>query len=156
MMIKVRKEVVRCNNCKCKNVFMYLSDHAYGERLVLYNNGQSYAYLNLLNNNIYNKFVDCVQVILTKQNKSLDDVKMQQLVASIFHVACDKIEDSEITLCDEKKCIECASTEFEDLLVEPESVEMVDILAVTHTNWTRLSYEQQYNCIFDELKEYFD
>lgn len=155
MMVKVRKEVVRCDNCKCNNVFLYLSDYAYGERLVLYNNEQNYAYLNLYKNNIFDEFVDCIQDILRKMNKDLDDIKIQEIVNSIFNIACDKIEDSEISLCKEKKCIDCDSMTFEDLLVEPEIIETVDIPIVTHDDWTRLSHEQRYDSVYDALKKYF-
>jgi hypothetical protein len=34
--INVRKEVVLCSKCRTPNDFLYLSDFAYGERLVVY------------------------------------------------------------------------------------------------------------------------
>ena len=46
MKIKVRREAVKCTNCGKINEFYYLSDFSYGERLVLFHNGMSYAYIN--------------------------------------------------------------------------------------------------------------
>ena len=42
--LKVRKETVRCVQCKKENHFFYLSDFAYGERLVLYDTGKICVY----------------------------------------------------------------------------------------------------------------
>lgn len=51
MKIKVRREVVKCTNCKRKNEFFYLSDFSYGERLVLYDNGMKVV-VNDINGNL--------------------------------------------------------------------------------------------------------
>ena len=53
MKIKVRKEVVNCSICHKHNEFLYLSDFSYGEKLVLYDNGHKYAYINLLEDKVY-------------------------------------------------------------------------------------------------------
>ena len=47
------------------------------------------------------------------------------------------------------------SMTFEDILVEPETIETVDIPIVTHDDWTRLSHEQRYESVYDALKKYF-
>ena len=61
MKIKVRREAARCTNCGKINEFYYLSDFSYGERLVLFHNGMSYAYINLLKDDVYNDFIDKVK-----------------------------------------------------------------------------------------------
>mgnify|MGYP000472613563 CR=1 FL=1 len=58
MKIKVRRETARCTNCGKINEFYYLSDFLYGERLVIFHNGMSYAYINLLEDDVYNDFID--------------------------------------------------------------------------------------------------
>ena len=57
MKIKVRRETARCTNCGKINEFYYLSDFLYGERLVIFHNGMSYAYINLLEDDVYNDFI---------------------------------------------------------------------------------------------------
>ena len=66
--MKVRIEVVKCANCKMNNHFLYLSDFSYGERLVLFDNGTKYAYIDLLQDSVYSDFIDKVKVLKYKKH----------------------------------------------------------------------------------------
>ena len=72
MKIKVRREAAKCTNCGKINEFYYLSDFSYGERLVLFHNGMSYAYINLLKDDVYNDFIDKVKSILNLHQKEFE------------------------------------------------------------------------------------
>lgn len=76
MKIKVRRETARCTNCGKINEFYYLSDFLYGERLVIFHNGMSYAYINLLEDDVYNDFIDKVKTILNLHQKEFSGRKI--------------------------------------------------------------------------------
>jgi len=79
MKIKVRRETARCTNCGKINEFYYLSDFLYGERLVIFHNGMSYAYINLLEDDVYNDFIDKVKTILNLHQKEFSEEKLQNI-----------------------------------------------------------------------------
>lgn len=91
MKIKVRREAARCTNCGKINEFYYLSDFSYGERLVLFHNGMSYAYINLLKDDVYNDFIDKVKSILNLHQKEFSEEKLQNIIKHIFGMTCDRI-----------------------------------------------------------------
>lgn len=153
MKIKVRKEVVRCVKCKEHNEFLYLSDFSYGERLVLYDNGCKYAYINILEDKVYADFVEKVALLLKTFANSTDKLYIQKVVENIFYIACDEIEGSKISMSCDRKCINCGSVQFEDLLVKPEAIEQVDLLVITHNNWINLSDNQQRSRIITAIKD---
>ena len=136
MEIKVRREVVKCINCKRENEFLYLSDFSYGERLVLFNNGMNYASINLLEDSIYSDFIDKVKAVLNSLQKEVSDGELQNIINHVFGVACDKIQGSDVDfVMSHKKCTYCATEDFEDLMVEPETILYIDVPNVTHEAW---------------------
>lgn len=139
MKIKVRREAARCTNCGKINEFYYLSDFSYGERLVLFHNGMSYAYINLLEDDVYNDFIDKVKTILNLHQKEFSEEKLQNIINHIFGMTCDRIQESEIDFAmNHKKCIYCAADNFEDLMAEPEKTICVEMPNVTHHAWKTL------------------
>ena len=115
---------------------MYLSDFSYGERLVLFDNGMKYAYINLLEDRTYNDFIDKVKTSLSSHKKEILDNELQNIINHMFGIACDKIQGSDVDFVNNhKKCIYCATEEFEDLMVEPEKILYIDVPNVTHELW---------------------
>lgn len=146
MNIKVRREVLKCVNCKRKNEFLYLSDFSYGERLVLFDNGMRYAYINLLEDSVYSDFIDKVKAILSSHKKEVLDSDLQNIINHMFEITCDKIQGSCIDFAKSyKKCIYCASEDFEDLMIEPEKIICVDVPNVTHEAWKDMCEEKKYS-----------
>lgn len=78
--------------CKKENHFFYLSDFAYGERLVLYDTGKKYAYIKLNEDDVYNEFSNLVNAVFEERNKAVP----KNLINDIFGIACDEIMSSEI------------------------------------------------------------
>ena len=154
MKIKVRREVVKCIMCGRTNEFYYLSDFSYGERLALFHNGMSYAYINLFEDDVYNDFIDKVKSVLNSHKKEWSEEKMQNIINHIFGVACDRIQESDIDfLMDHKKCIYCGAEDFEDLLAEPESIICVDMPIVTHHAWKGLGEVEKIQLIEKALRD---
>ena len=154
MHIKVRREVVRCARCKKENEFFYLSDFSYGKRLVLFYNGKKYAYINLIEDSIYNDFIDKVKAILNTHHKQISDNELQDIVNHVFGVTCDKIQGSDVDFVkNHKKCIYCSTEDFEDLMVEPEKIIYIDVPGVTHEVWKNMCEEKRIQLIADSLKQ---
>lgn len=154
MKIKVRREVVRCINCKRENEFLYLPDFSYGERLVLFNNGMNYAYINLLEDNIYSDFIEKVKAVLHSLQKEVSDDELQNIINHIFEVTCDKIQGSDVDfVTNHKKCVYCATEHFEDLMVEPEKLLYIDVPNVTHEAWKAMCEEKRIQLIEKTLTE---
>lgn len=152
MNIKVRTEVVRCLKCKHKNEFMYISDFSYGERLVLYNNGTKYAYINLLEDNVYNDFFETIKNIYIKQNKLLLEDELISIVNKIFNVTCDKIEGSTVDFFGARRCDNCGSDVFENILIEPETIIITEVPQITHKEWNTLSDDKRLLLIINKLE----
>lgn len=138
MKIKVRKEVVNCSVCKKHNEFWYLSDFSYGERLVLYDNRRKYAYLNLLEDKVYDDFLEILTSVLEEIGRPIEITYIQILMDKIFAIACDKIQGTEVEFNCNKKCISCDSDKFEELLIKPETIEIVELPIVTHEEWAKV------------------
>mgnify|MGYP007084813387 CR=1 FL=1 len=155
MNVTVRKEVVRCKKCGNKVVFLYISDFSYGERLALYNNGKKYAYISLLKDKTYNQFVRQIETILQKYKKNILKDRKQDIVDKTFNIACDDIEESNVEFKGKRKCENCGSEEFEDLLVEPEQIVNVDIPQITHKNWDLLSEDEREHTLIKMLENYW-
>lgn len=153
MIIRVRKEVVRCAECKHKNDFIYISDFSYGERLVLYNKGTKYAYINLIEDKVYNDFIDTVKYVYKKSNTLLSDEEIQVIVNKIFKITCDKINGKEINFDEKRKCDKCGNDKFEGMLVEPEAIIEVDIPQITHVKWNKLPNDKKMELLIDTMKK---
>ena len=136
------------------NEFYYLSDFSYGERLVLFHNGMSYAYINLLEDDVYNDFIDKVKSILNLHQKDFSEEKLQNIINHIFGMTCDRIQESEIDFAmNHKKCIYCAADDFEDLMAEPEKIICVEMPNVTHHAWKTLDDAKKVQRIEKALME---
>lgn len=154
MNIKVRREVVKCINCKRENEFLYLSDFSYGERLVLFDNGMKYAYINLLEDGVYSDFNYKVKAILNYHEKEISDIELQNIINQVFEVTCDKIQGSNVDFVNShKKCTYCATEDFEDLMVEPEKIIYIDVPNVTHEAWKDMCEEKKMQLIENFLKK---
>lgn len=69
--IKVRKEVIKCKKCGNPKSFFYLSDFAYGQRLIFVNNATEYAFINLIEDKYYLDYVNIVKKYYPKRKQKL-------------------------------------------------------------------------------------
>ncbi|MHC1723763.1 MAG: hypothetical protein AB9836_11250 [Aminipila sp.] len=153
MNIRVRREVLRCSKCKNTNEFLYLSDFSYGERLIRFDDAKQYAYINLLEDTIFNDFEQIVRVILKQYNYKINEEKLINIINETFGITCDKIMGNEVEfLYKEEKCSFCSSNDFESLLAEPEKVIEIDVPVITHQQWEILNEDEKKELIEKELK----
>lgn len=154
MNIKIRREVVKCINCKRENELLYLSDFSYGERLVLFDNDMKYAYINLLEDSVYSDFNYKVKAILNSHEKEISDSQLQNIINRVFEVTCDKIQGRDVDFVkSHKKCTYCATEDFEDLMVEPEKIIYIDVPNVTHEAWKNMCEKKKMQLIENSLKK---
>lgn len=152
--IKVRKEVVRCDICKQPKDFLYLSDFAYGQRLVYFYDNVKPAFINLLEDEVFLEYVEMVKNMLDEHNISFSAENINIFIDKSFGVACDTIYGKRIDFCvGQKKCIHCGSTKFERNMIEPECMLEIDLPIVTHEKWKSLDNKHKENIILNELKK---
>lgn len=147
--IRVREEIVRCSDCGNINNLYYLSDFSYGEKLIIYDEGRKYAFINFFEDNIYDEFTELVHEIVAENGGSIEDIKINDL----FEMTCDRIEECLITFKqDKRKCNYCDSYVFEARLLEPEKLADIEVPIVTHEIWERLDNIKKREMIEEFLK----
>lgn len=113
-----------------------------------------YAYINLLEDGIYSDFIDKVKAVLNSLQKEISDSELQNIINHVFGVACDKIQGSDVDFeMSHKKCIYCATGDFEDLMVEPEKLLYIDVPNVTHEVWKDMCEEKRIQLIEKTLTD---
>ena len=84
-------------------------------------------------------FTENVKAFLDSSKKKISDNELQNIINHVFVVACDKIQGSDVDFeMSHKKCIYCATDNFEDLMAEPEKIICVEMPNVTHHAWKTL------------------
>ncbi len=152
--INVRREVIRCKECRQSKQFLYLSDFSYGERLVVLNDIPYYAFENLIEDECFTEFQELLEHILNRRSVSYIKESFDKLVISMFGITCDKINGHNIDfLKEDNKCQLCGSTVFENNLLERESIINIKVPVITHFEWSKLSIEEKEKLTIHKLKE---
>ena len=127
----------------------------WGQRLASYDSAKqnAYAYINLLNNEVFDEFREMLKKILDKHG--IETSKWQQfnkILYGTFGIACDEIcgqiPNFGIT---EEKCENCMSTEFDNRIAEPETLLSIDAPIITHHKWGVLEHGEKIRQIEEEL-----
>lgn len=147
--IKVRKEIVQCSKCGKVNDCFYLSDFSYGEKLIIYDQGRKYAFINFFEDSSYNEFVVLTNEIMAENSKSIEG----SLISDLFEITYDPISNCSIDYRHNKrKCNYCGSYAFDANLVEPEKMVDIEVPIVTHKIWESLNSVQKKEKIKNVLK----
>lgn len=147
--IKVRDEIVQCSKCRKANDFFYLSDFSYGEKLIIYDKGRKYAFINFFEDNSYNEFVILTNEIMAENGKNIEGT----LINDLFEITCDPISKCSIDFRHNKrKCSYCESYDFDANLLEPEKLVDIEVPVVTHEIWESLSGVQKREKIKEILR----
>ena len=152
--IRVRKEVVCCDICKRPKVFLYLSDFAYGQKLVYFDGDTEPAFIDLLEDEVFLNYEEQVRNILNKNCITYSSEEIRNFTNKTFGVACDTINGRNINfLMGQKKCLYCGSSKFERNMIEPESMTEMVIPVVSHVEWKMLDDNKKVEVILNELKK---
>lgn len=151
--IIVRKETVRCDMCKRLNNFLYLSDFAYGQRLVYFNNTTELAFINLLEDKVFLKYGEMAKELLNRNRVAYTSDEVDKFVNKSFGVTCDSLYGMNIDFSiGQEKCLYCGSSRFERNKIEPESMTEIVVPVISHDKWETLDENQKKEIIFTELK----
>lgn len=152
--IRIRKEVVCYDICKQPKDFLYLSDFVYGQRLIYFNKNIKPAFINLLEDKVFEEYVDMVKNLLNEHNISCSSEDINAFVDKSFGIACDMMYGMSVDFSvGQKKCLHCGSTKFEQNMIEPESIIVTELPIVSHEEWKMLDYDQKESIILGELKK---
>lgn len=150
--IRVRKEVVECSVCKKPKDFIYLSDFAYGERLVFSDRGMPCAFIRLIDDEVYVEYEKLVRQILQDNRKEISEDKILKLVIDTFGITCDEINACKVDFSqNQKKCYFCGSTTFCRNMIEPESLIEIEIPLVSHKKWINMEFGEKYALVKNDL-----
>ncbi|MFV0467051.1 MAG: hypothetical protein ACK5ML_13460 [Lachnospiraceae bacterium] len=143
--IKVRKEVIRCKKCHTPKDFFYLSDFAYGQRLVFLNKATEYAFVNLIEDEVYTEFINMIMELLKNENLEISEEKINTFVDLVFGETCDNIHGFIVDFSkSQRQCSKCGSHEYERNMIEPESLVEIKAYPITHCSWKNKSeYEKK-------------
>ena len=148
--LKVRREIAPCSKCGTQKEFYYLSDYSYGEKFILVNDGKDYAYVNLLENKVFDELEKIIDATLKKHNKVLSRSKFVQCLNSLFGITCDDINNKPIDTSKTRKiCKVCGADKFGDNVQE----DLIDLEfdVVTHISWEGLSDSRKRDLVEMEL-----
>lgn len=81
--------ICSCNNCGEQYEVYTPSDFSYGERILLTEDGRNYAYINCLEDDVFDEVSKIVEYILL--NKQFTKLKISECFNKVFGVACDTI-----------------------------------------------------------------
>lgn len=147
--IKVRREIVRCAQCGKANALFYLSDFLYGEKLIIYDEGRKYAFIDLQEDSVYNEFIALLSKVMLEHGKYAENI----LTNDLFSITCDPLLKYSINFgCNKRKCIFCGSYVLEANLLEPEKIVEIEVPIVTHEIWKSLNSIQKRKKIEDILR----
>lgn len=89
--IRVRKEVVRCTECKRPKDFLYLSDFSYGQRLIFMNHATEYAFVNLIEDEHFICYKNIVENILKERCVNISNEMLNKVINETYGITCDSI-----------------------------------------------------------------
>lgn len=148
--LRVGKETVLCSKCRKAKEFLFISDFAYGESLFVYGKGRKYAYINFLEDSVYNEFITLVNEIMAANGKKITkNIPMQEL----FSIACDPISNFPISFGEQERCNYCNSCQFESIMIKPTEFIDVEVPVVTHESWECLDCVQKREKIEEALRK---
>jgi hypothetical protein len=132
---------------------MNLSDFAYGQRLYTYDDGKQYAFINLLESDIFNQYDEMLSAVLKKKGIALSNDEFIDTLNNTFGITFDKVEGYEIEYTGRKRqCEFCGSVKFDSLIAEPVTQEKIEAALITHEDWLSCSDDEKIEKIKGELK----
>lgn len=144
--ISVRKEVVQCSKCREPKSFLYLSDYAYGERLVFSSEGLPCAFARHSDDTTYVEYEKLARQILWDKQLNISEEDTLKLIIETFGITCDEINKCKVDFSqNQKKCSSCGSINFESKMIEPETFITIELPLVSHNEWNNMDNKRKYD-----------
>jgi hypothetical protein len=152
--LKVRKEEGICKKCGEIRKFYYLSDFSYGERLILIKGGKDYAYVNLLEDNAFEKLEEVINLVLKKYNITLNKMMFAKCINKLFGLTCDMIDKELVYTANiNEKCQHCGYDKFLFGADLKEAIVDIEVPVVTHFYWNSLNESDKLKAVENELRK---
>ena len=139
-----------CGNCGCDFKSPKMSFDTYGEFL-LRNNEGDLAYLDGISDPVYQEVEDLLKQLPALQNKSA--VVLAEFLRKVFGVACDPDAKGNLfSIGGDPVCPSCGerNASYWEATEPPEYLE-IELPAVTHKKWFRLSEPEKLSLLANEL-----
>ncbi len=141
----------KCENCGDESEIYMLSDFSYGEKLLLTEDGQDFAYLNCFEDNVFNETGEIVKMLC--KGKGYSDSRIAELSNVIFELTCDPIFEKRIDVRRiQRTCKKCKSGHVM-IGQGPNKTCKVSVPIVTHLTWEQKSAEEQMIIIRSYLRD---
>tara|TARA_R110000868_G_scaffold411614_2_gene705915 strand:+ start:71 stop:547 length:477 start_codon:yes stop_codon:yes gene_type:complete len=142
-------------DCKCKDChFVFeedgFSDFIYGEKFFRSTDGREVAYIDCINDKVFDSVSNTVDALLPKERTS--KIK-RQAFNNVIGLVCDPINKKMLDATVGIVCPKCGSSSIERYDYEPPKTITRKLPVVTHYHWNSLSEEKQQNIIITKLKE---
>lgn len=150
--VKVRREDALCTKCGAKKSFYYLTDFSYGESLVQTSDSKYCAYVNLIEDEVFDELEKYIKLILQSNKLNLSEKIFGKCLNNLFGITCDAIKDELVdTASRDDRCLSCGNSDFGQNIYE--GVEDIELPIVTHTAWSKLNEYEKMSIIKEELKK---
>jgi hypothetical protein len=132
---------------------MSLSDFAYGQRLYTYDDGKQYAFINLLETEVFDSYDEMMSEVLMSKGVKLSNDELINTLNNTFGITFDKIDGYEIDNAGRKRqCEYCGSVKFDSVVAEPVTQEEIKAALITQEDWLSYSDDEKKKKIKEELK----
>jgi hypothetical protein len=154
-MIRLKLTVAhaKCSNCGFERKLYFMSDYAYGERVVSTKDGQLCAYANLLDEQNISELFNLTKIVFSEINIIISDSKLKRIVSNIYGILCDKINGEIIDNTPNWKCSNCNIGKMIEDKVFGENLMEIEVPIVTHVSWNSLNESEKKQVIIEELKQ---
>lgn len=140
----------KCVNCGNETEVYMLSEFSYGEKLLLTEDGEDFAYLNCFADIVFNEIGDIVHEFC--KNKGYSDLQIAEYTDSIFGLTCDPIYGKKIdTQRIQRTCKKCKFGQI-SISTGPIRAIKASVPIVTHSQWEQKRTEEQMAIIQEYLK----
>lgn len=143
----------RCNACGKEFEVYRLSDFIYGERIILTEDGAEYAYVNCIDDKVYDEVGKIVDSFY-ENKKEISKIKIAEYFNKVFGLSCDLINGKVVDAGRVRHtCIYCYS---ENINIHEEIkpvIKNVTIPVITHYVWEQYSEKEKIEIIFNALKK---
>lgn len=154
----INKKVVAfktiCDSCKHEFETYDLSEFAYGERILLTEDGLNYAYIHCIESPAFREVSSMVDDVLGTNDKNWRFASKRTVCFNkVFGATCDKINSKLLDASRTKRrCPICGYDETSRWEFNPVKFVELELNEVTHVDWNQMEYAEKKEVVMSSLK----
>lgn len=136
--------VFRCRCMACRHEFeaFRISDFAYGERLLLTEDGIDYGYLNCFEDKVFDEIDEAVKVLM--RDKGIPENEYRKYYDKAFSITCDRVNGKNIDASRISfACPICKSDKVMELDGEAHETRKVAFPVISHEAWNHMDISER-------------